>query len=163
MLGLVGVYRCQRQSLPRLDPVTRVVGLGRQVFHHDSLLSLAGVFLRVSLLAQNTPSPFGYVPGHSGTGRKAAGPSQKGLRVVLDEDRTRERLPEGVGLRVRSRDDRGAIQVSHRLDPQPPPGDEIAICEVVEHRGVWVPDLEDAEPLTRDGLAQSEGVVNLQN
>src|SRR5215203_7367990 len=76
MLGLVRVYRRQRQSLPRLDPVARVVGFGWRVLHHEllrrpGLNSLAGVFLRVAVLIQNTPSRTGNVPGSSDIKRES--------------------------------------------------------------------------------------------
>src|SRR5215212_10440508 len=170
MLGLVEVYRRQGGPLARLDPVAWVVRRGWRVLHYDllrrlGLNSLTSVFLRLAVLLQDTLSPcvrVTYPVPHKSSANDPRYPRRK-LRIVPDEDRTRQRLPEGVDLRLLVLDDHDAVQSPHLPDPQPPPRDEVAIAEVVEHRGILVPDLGDADPLTRDGLAQCKGVVRLQN
>src|SRR5687767_128676 len=85
------------------------------------------------------------------------------LRVVPDEDRTRQRLSESVDLRLLILDYHDAVQDPHLPDPQPPPWDEVAIAQVVEHCGILVPDLGDTNPLIRDSLTQSKGDFHLKS
>src|SRR5687767_6863269 len=107
----------------------------------------------------------GKIPGFSEIKRESRpNPFERSrLRVVPDEDRTRQRLPEGVDLRLFILDGHHTVQGPHLPDTQPPPWNEVAISQVVEYRSVLVPDLGDTNPLIRDSLTQSKGFLYFES
>ena len=65
-----------------------------------------------------------------------------------------------MDLRLLILDYHDPVQGPYLPDAQPPPRDEVAITQVVEHRSILVPDLGDSDPLIRNGLTQSKGFLH---
>ncbi len=68
-----------------------------------------------------------------------------------------------MDLRLLILDYHDPVQGPYLPDAQPPPRDEVAITQVVEHRSILVPDLGDSDPLIRNGLTQSKGFLHLES